>query len=262
MYIDGVLENGSAVLLEPYLKEEFNGHPPFYSQDELDSYISWLDKKGLQVHLHAIGDSGVRMALDAFAAARKTNGKTDNRHTICHLQMIDPQDVPRFGELNVCSSFQSLWARVDEWVTDLNIPLVGEDRVKTFYVINSVNKGGGVIAGGSDWFVSSLNPLEAIETAVRRQDPYLPNDSPTLNLDEAVDVETMIAAYTINGAFLMHQEEKTGSIEVGKKADLIILDQNICKIPSSEIHQSKVLKTIFGGKVVYERSQTSTIFTD
>jgi predicted amidohydrolase YtcJ len=262
MYIDGVLENGSAVLLEPYLKEEFNGHPPFYSQDELDNYITRLDKKGLQVHLHAIGDGGVRMALDAFTAAREANGTTDNRHTICHLQMIDPLDVPRFAELGVCSSFQPLWARVDEWVTDLNIPLVGENRVKKFYVINSINQVGGIVAGGSDWFVSSLNPLEAIETGIRRQDPYLPNDSPTLNQEEAVDIETMIAAYTINGAFLMHQEEKTGSIEVGKKADLIILDQNICKIPSSEIHQSKVLKTIFGGKVVYERSQTLTVFTD
>lgn len=257
MYIDGVLENGSAVLLEPYLKEEFNGHLPFYPQGELDSYITWLDKKGLQVHLHAIGDGGVRMALDAFEAARKANGIIDNRHTICHLQMIDPQDAPRFGELKVCSSFQPLWARVDEWVTDLNIPLVGKDRVKTFYAINSVLKGGGTIAGGSDWFVSSLNPLEAIETAVRRQDPYLPDDSPTLNPDEAVDVETMIAAYTINGAYLMHQEEKTGSIEIGKKADLIILDQNICRIPSSEIHKSKIVKTIFGGQEVYEYKNCS-----
>ena len=252
MYIDGVLENGSAVLLEPYLIEEFNGNPPFYPQDELDSYITWLDKKGLQVHLHAIGDGGVRMALDAFKAAREENGKSDNRHTICHLQMIDPVDAPRFGKLGVCSSFQPLWARVDEWVTDLNIPQVGENRAKTFYVIKSVHKNGGIIAGGSDWFVSSMNPLEAIETAVRRQDPYLPNDSPRLNFEEAVDVETMIAAYTINGAYLMHQEQKTGSIEVNKKADLIILDQNICKIPSSEIHKTKIIQTIFDGQIVYD----------
>jgi predicted amidohydrolase YtcJ len=252
MYIDGVLENGSAVLLEPYLIDAFNGNPPFYPQDELDSYITWLDKKGLQVHLHAIGDGGVRMALDAFEAARKANGKKDNRHTICHLQMIDPQDAPRFGELGVCSSFQPLWARVDEWVTDLNIPQVGEERVKKFYVINSVYKNGGIIAGGSDWFVSSMNPLEAIETAIRRQDPYLSESSPTLNLQEAVDIETMIAAYTINGAYVMHQEDKTGSIEVNKKADLIILDQNICKIPATDIHKTKIIQTIFDGQVVYD----------
>jgi len=252
MYIDGVLENGSAVLLEPYLKEEFNGHLPFYPQDELDSYITWLDKKGLQIHLHAIGDGGVRMALDAFEAAQKSNGKKDNRHTICHLQMIDPQDVPRFEELGVCASFQPLWAQPDEWVVDLNIPTLGEERLKKFYVINSVHKTGGIVAGGSDWFVTSLNPLEAIATAIRRQDPFSPKDAPTLNPEEAVDIETMIGAYTINGAYLMHQEHKTGSIEVSKKADLIILDQNICKIPATEIHKTKVIKTIFDGKIVYD----------
>jgi len=252
VYIDGVLENGSAVLLEPYNDSNLSGGAPFYSQEDLNRYITWIDGQDLQVHLHAIGDGGVRMALDAFEAALKENGQRDNRHHICHLQMIDPEDVPRFAELNVTANFQPLWAFPDPYVTDSGLSAVGSHRLEKFYVIGSVHRNGGRVACGSDWFVSSLNPLDAMAVGVRRQDPHLPEGAPQLNPGEAVDLATMLEGYTINGAYLMHQEDIAGSIETGKRADLIVLDRNLFDIPATEINQAKVLLTLFNGQVVYQ----------
>jgi predicted amidohydrolase YtcJ len=252
VYIDGVLENGSAVLLEPYSDPNLRGGAPFYSQEDLNRYITWIDGQDLQVHLHAIGDGGVRMALDAFEAALKENGQKDNRHHICHVQMIDPQDVPRFAALNVTANFQPLWAFPDPYVTDTGLSAVGPDRLEKFYVIGSVHHSGGRVACGSDWFVSSLNPLDAMAVGVRRQDPHLPEGAPQLNPGEAVDLATMIEGYTIHGAYLMHQEDLVGSIETGKRADLIVLDRNVFDVPAAEINQAKVLLTLFDGQAVYK----------
>jgi predicted amidohydrolase YtcJ len=253
MYIDGVLENGSAVLLGPYQDEALKGSAPFYTQEKLNRYITWIDSQDLQVHLHAIGDGGVRMALNAFEAAQRTNGKKNNRHHICHVQMIDPADVPRFAELGVVANFQALWGFPDPYVTDSGLAAVGKERLKRFYVIGSVHRSGGKIACGSDWFVSSLNPLDAIEVGIRRQDPHLPEGAPALNPNEAVDLATMIEGYTINGAYLMHQDNEVGSIEIGKRADLIILDRNLFEIPTTEVNQTKVLLTIFNGQRVFSQ---------
>ena len=251
MYIDGVLENGSAVLLEPYASDRFKDNQPFYSQEDLNRYITWIDSQDLQVHLHAIGDGGVRMALDAFEAARRINGRKDNRHHICHLQMIDPADVPRFAELGVAANFQAVWGYPDPYVTESGLAAVGQERLKKFYVIGSVHRSGGMIACGSDWFVSSLNPLDAIEVGIRRQDPNLPEGAPALNPQEAVNLATMIEGYTINGAYLMHQDQDVGSIETGKQADLIVLDRNLFEIPATEVNQAEVLLTVFNGQIVY-----------
>jgi hypothetical protein len=179
------------------------------------------------------------------------NGAKDNRHHICHVQMIDPEDAHRFGELGVTANFQPVWAYPDPWVTELNSPTIGEERLEKFYVIGSVHRLGGRIACGSDWFVSSLNPLDAIEVGVRRQDPAMPDGAPSLNPEEAVDLAVMIEAYTINGAYLMHQEDELGSIEVGKLADLIVLDRNLFEIPPTEINEANVLLTLFNGRPVY-----------
>jgi hypothetical protein len=219
----------------------------------LNRYITSIDGQDLQVHLHAIGDGGVRMALDAFETARKTNGKKDNRHHICHVQMIDPADVPRFAELNVTANIQALWGFPDTYVTDAGLKAVGEERLKTFYVFGSVHRSGGRIACGSDWFVSSLNPLDAMEVGIRRQDPDLPEEAPALNPQEAVDLATMIEGYTINGAYVMHQDNEVGSIEIGKRADLIVLDRNLFEIPTTEVNQAKVLLTLFNGQRVFSQ---------
>jgi hypothetical protein len=248
IYIDGVLETKTAFMLEPYL--DGGNFPPFYTQDVLNDYYRRLDAMGVQVHTHAIGDAAIRAALDAYAHARQVNGPNDNRHQIVHLQIIDPADVPRFGELGVAADFQSLWAYPDDYIT-IAKPLVGEERVNRFYPIASVQKSGGRIVGGSDWDVSSLNPLDAIETAVRRRDPWK-DAGPALNEAEAVDLATMIAAYTINAAWVMRLERLTGSIETGKRADLVVLDRNLFEVPATALNEARVLLTLMDGRTVYE----------
>lgn len=252
IYTDGVLENGTGLLVEPYIGPgaQYGRGKPHYSQEDLNEYIRRFDAAGVQIVVHAIGDLGTRMALDAFEAARKANGKTDNRHHIVHLQLIHPDDVARFGELDVTAVFQAIWALPDEWVMELNLPWVGPERVDRMYPIASVQRAGGRIVGGSDWFVSSLNPLDAIEVGIRRQD-YDAADGPVLNADERVDLATMIEAYTINGAWLMGQEDAVGSIEVGKRADLIVIDRNLFEIPATEINEATVVLTLFDGEPVY-----------
>jgi predicted amidohydrolase YtcJ len=145
-----------------------------------------------------------------------------------------------------------MWGFPDIYASDSGLRAVGRERTTKFYVFGSVHRSGGRLACGSDWFVSSLNPLDAIEVGVRRQDPDLPEGSPQLNPQEAVELATMIEGYTINGAYLMHQEDEVGSITMGKRADLIVLDRNLFDIPDAEINQAKVLLTLFDGQVVYQ----------
>jgi predicted amidohydrolase YtcJ len=199
--------------------------------------------------MHAIGDRAVREGLDAFAAARRSNGVTDNRHHIAHLQLIHPEDVPRFAALDVSANFQALWAYPDDFIMNLNLPVVGEERVERMYPMGSVQQSGGRLVGGSDWNVSSANPLDAIETALRRQAPW-ESEGLVLNAAERVDLASMIEAYTINAAWLMKQNDIAGSIEVGKRADLVILDRNLFEIPVTQINEAQVVMTLLDGEVL------------
>ena len=250
IYMDGVIEYGTGALLEPYAKAGFDLGPRFYTQEQVNRYFSRFDAMGLQVHVHATGDAGIRMALDGFEAMREANGMSDNRHHIVHLQLIDEADRPRFAELGITATFQPLWAYPDPAARELDIPMLGEKRTHEMYPIGSLARSGARIAAGSDYFVTDLNPLHAIEVAVTRQDPYT-NAGPTLNADERVDLDTMIAAYTIQGAWLMGLEKQQGSIEVGKRADFVALDRDLFAGPASAINEAKVLLTVFDGRTVY-----------
>jgi len=251
IYMDGVIEFGTSPLLEPYADPEYGSGEFFYEQDVVDDYFTRLDAMGLQIHVHAIGDAAVRRALDAFDTMRAANGMSDNRHQIVHLQLIHEDDRPRFAELNVGAVFQSLWAYPDPAALDLDIPMLGEERTWQMYPIASVQTAGGRIVGGSDYWVTDLDPLLAIETAITRQDPWT-NEGPVLNEDERVDLATMIEAYTINGAYQMGLEGEQGSIEVGKRADLVVLDRNLFELAPAEINEARVMMTIFDGRTVYE----------
>jgi predicted amidohydrolase YtcJ len=171
-----------------------------------------------------------------------------------HLQLIDEADIPRFAELGIGATFQSLWAYPDPAALELDLPMLGEERTYRMYPIGSVARSGGRIVGGSDYFVTDLNPLHAIEVAITRRDPYT-NEGPVLGAGERVDLDTMIAAYTIEGAYLMGLEAEQGSIEVGKRADLVVLDRNLFAIPASEINEARVRMTVFDGRTVYETSR-------
>jgi predicted amidohydrolase YtcJ len=250
IYMDGVIEYGTSPLLEPYEDEHYGSGEFFYEQDDVDRYFQYFDEIGIQIHVHAIGDAAIRRALDGFEAMRAANGMSDNRHQIVHLQLIHEDDRPRFGELNVGAVFQSLWAYPDPAALELDVPMLGKERTWQMYPIRSIHETGGRIVGGSDYWVTDINPLLAIETAITRQDPWT-NEGPLLNADERVDLATMIEAYTINGAYQMKLDDVQGSIEVGKRADLVVLDRNLFEIPASEISEAKVMMTIFNGKTVY-----------
>jgi predicted amidohydrolase YtcJ len=254
IYMDGVIEFGTSPLLEPYADEEYGSGESsyFYDQASVNRYFQRFDEMGLQIHVHAIGDAAIRRALDGFEAMRAANGMSDNRHQIVHLQLIHEDDVPRFAELNVAAVFQSLWSYPDPAAIELDVPMLGEERTWQMYPAASVLASGGRVVGGSDYYVSDLNPLLAIETAITRQDPWT-NEGPILNADESVDLASMIAAYTINGAYQMKLDGKQGSIEVGKRADLIVLDRNLFEIPASEISDAFVVTTIFDGHTVYQQ---------
>jgi predicted amidohydrolase YtcJ len=250
IFIDGVLESHTAALLEPYLDRPGDRGEPILEAAEFGRLTVALDKAGFQVHVHAIGDRGVRMTLDAMEEAVRANGARDARHHICHLELIDPADMPRFKALGVVANFQALWAYPDPYIKVLTEPILGPERSSRIYPIGSIVRSGGRYAGGSDWSVSSLNPLEAIQVAVTRRGltegpgpPWLP--------DEVIDLPTAVAAYTREGAFLSFEEKTRGTIEAGKAADIIVLDRNIFKTPSPQIHEARVILTLLEGKVVY-----------
>jgi len=204
---------------------------------------------GLQIHTHAIGDAAIRAALDAYEYARDANGPNDNRHQIVHLQLIDDEDIPRFAELGVAADFQCMWCYPDIYI-DYAVDVVGADRVQRFYPVRRVAETGALVVGGSDWDVRSLNPLDAIETAITRRDPF-ENDGPVLGVNEEIDLATALDMYTRNAAYVMRLEEQTGSLEVGKRADMIVLDRNLFEIPPGEINEARVVMTMLDGNVVY-----------
>ncbi len=247
VYIDGVIESQTSHMLEPY--NDGSNFRPFYEPGELAALYTRLDAMGLQIHTHAIGDGAIRLALDAYQAMRAANGPNDNRHQVVHLQLIDRADVARFGQLGVAANFQGLWAYPDDYI-DMAIPLVGEGRVKQFYPLASVQRAGGLLVGGSDWDVSSLNPLDAIETMVRRQDPWA-GEGAELGGHERIDLDTALAMYTRNAAWIMRLEDEAGTLEAGKKADLVVLDRNLFDAPPVAINEALVELTMLDGKIVY-----------
>jgi len=261
LFIDGVLEGETAALVSPYLHKSGYRGELTYPQAELNKIVANLANNDLQVYTHAVGDGGVRVILNAFEFAEQAHGRKDLRHHISHLQLIHPDDHGRFAELNVVANFQALWAVPDDWVIQLNLPVVGLDRVHRMYPIASIAESGAMLVGGSDWNVSSLNPLDAIEVAVLRHD-WQANDALTndelsqldvLNRSERVDLDTILKAYTINAAWSMHQEALTGSLTPGKRADIVVLSDDLFAIPPQLISTVKVEKTFIDGQLVYQR---------
>jgi len=250
IFADGVIESHTAALLEPYVDRPNDRGIPNWEPEKLTRVAIALDQAGFQIHTHAIGDRAIRMTLDALAAAQQANGKRDARHHIAHLELIDPNDIPRFRQLEVVATFQALWAYADPYITELTEPVLGAQRSRWLYPIASVAQTGATLAGGSDWSVSSMNPLDAIQVAITRRGLEDTTGKVWIE-EELIDLPTMLAAYTINGAFVNHQEKNTGSLEVGKAADVIVLDRNLFEIPAHEIHRAKVLLTLLEGREVY-----------
>lgn len=251
IFADGVMESKTAAMLEPYLGGDGKEAGILnYTPASFKWFASKLDAAGFQIHVHAIGDQAVRVALDAIETAEKINGKSDKRHHIAHLELIDGKDIKRFRELNVAANFQPFWACRDKYVVELTEPILGPERSKRLYPIAPLFNSGAVVVAGSDWTVTTANPLDAIQVAVTRRGlEDTPEKTPLPG--DPVSLPEILAAYTINGAWLGHWEKESGSIEAGKCADIIILDRNLFSIPPAEIHRTKVLLTLFKGRSVY-----------
>jgi len=204
------------------------------------------DKQGMLVHVHAIGDQAVTEALNGMEAARKANGDSGIPHTITHLQFIRPEDIPRFRQLGVIASFQLYWAVAETDTIELVKPYIDSAIYQWQYPARSVLDAGGIIAGASDWPVSTANVFRAIYQAETRKGP-----EGVLDADQRVPREAMFYAYTRNAARALREEDKIGSIAPGKQADFALLDRDVLTVTAEEARDTKVLWTIVGGKTVY-----------
>ena len=249
--LDGVVESHTAAMLEPYTDDPSKRGSLFWDVEKYRAAVADLDKRGLQIYTHAIGDAAVRTALDAYEYAAQRNHTRDRRHRIEHLETIAQSDIARFGKLGVIASMQPLHSYPDADTLDVWARNVGPERAGRAWAWRSIAEEGGQYAFGSDWPVVTLNPWEGIQTAVTRQTS---DGKPADGFVRAqrLTVSQAVQGYTLNAAFAGRLERTEGSVEPGKVADLIVLDRNIFEVSSNTIGQTKVLLTIAGGKIVYE----------
>ena len=225
-FADGVIESGTAALIDEYCDEAGNRGIPNWTPVGLTEAVAAFDKDGFQIHIHAIGDAGIRDALNAIEIAMSRNGGRDRRPTISHTQLVQPEDLPRFAALGVIANFEPLWAQLEPTMVELTIPRLGEERSRWQYPIGSMVRSGAKVSFGSDWPVTSLNPMEGIAVAVTRQTPW---GDPTGGWlpDQRIDLDTAIDLYTAAGAYQAFEEREVGMLSVGLRADLALLGADL-----------------------------------
>ena len=254
---DGVAESFTAGMQEPYL--DGHGHPTgnrglsYVEPELLAEAVTLLDRRGFQVHVHAIGDRAVRETLDAFAAARVANGPSAGRHHLAHLQVVHPDDVPRFSELDLAANIQPLWACHEPQMDELTLPFLGEPRGSWQYPFGDLLRSGTRLAAGSDWPVSSADPLHGIQVAVtRRRTDGDPTAYEPLLPDQAIGLSDALRAYTAGSAYVTHDDD-AGVLRPGSRGDVVVLDRDIFSRPVDQIASAGVDLTIVDGRVVHER---------
>ncbi len=254
IFVDGVVEGGTAYLLEPYEhKPEFRGKP-IWGRKILDVACAALDKDQIQIHLHVIGDGAARITLHALENAHQRNQGRDSRHLVTHMQLVAPEDIQRFKQLDVIGVPQPFWFKVDEYYSELAVPYLGKKRADRQYPMQCFIDAGVVMASSSDFPVTiPFDPLIAIQLGITRSS-ISGSCNEVLWPEERSNLEDMLRSFTYNGAYANFLENKIGSIEIGKQADVIVLDQNLFEIPATEIAATKVLLTLVDGKEIYRDS--------
>ncbi|MER7014238.1 amidohydrolase [Saccharopolyspora sp. NPDC000359] len=256
---DGVCENCTGAMLEPYAGSAHHGSSTgmsFIDPGQLQQICAELDRRRFQVHLHAVGDRAVRECLDALEAAREANPGHDNRHQIAHLDVVAPEDVPRFAELGATANIQALWARRDKEIVERKLPLLGPGRQPHHFPFGDLHRAGARLAMGSDWPVTDPNPLWAVHTAATRlgppEDPHaVGEEALTVPLEpaQAIDLRVALEAYTAGSAHANHAEGEVGRIAPGMLADLALLDRPI--LSGGQVSAARTVLTLVGGQVVH-----------
>ncbi len=255
LMVDGIVENQTASMVEPYL--DVHGHATdnrgmaFIEPAVLTEAVVRLDALGFQPHFHAIGDRAVRHALDAVEAARRANGWTDTRPHIAHIQVVHPDDLPRFRTVGALANAQPYWAVLEEQMTELTLPVLGPDVSARQYTFHSLQGHGATLVMGSDWGVSTPDPFLQMEVAVTRMaddlrgvaEPFLP--------DERLELEDILVAATAGSAYANHLDE-AGVLAVGRVADLAVLDRDLFDAGQGPIGETHVLATFIEGVAVHE----------
>ncbi|KOV29124.1 amidohydrolase [Streptomyces sp. XY431] len=250
---DGIAENFTAAMTSPYLDgcgcATANSGLSFVDPLALREYVTELDALDFQVHFHALGDRAVREALDAVEAARAANGRRDTRHHLAHLQVVHPDDLPRFARLGAIANIQPLWAAHEPQMDELTIPFLGPERASWQYPFGALLRAGATLAAGSDWPVSSPDPLAGLHVAVNRREPEAEDDRVFLP-EQRLDLASAIAAYTAGTAHVNGHDD-AGVLAPGLLADLVVLDRDILTGPPEEIASARVLRTYVGGELVH-----------
>lgn len=253
--LDGVTESFTASLSRPY--RDRCGHDTgnrglsFIDRDVLREVVATVDAHGFQAHFHAIGDQAVTDALDAVAHARQVNGDSGLRHHVAHLQIVRPEDVPRFARLGAVANIQPLWARHDSQMRELTIPFLDPSLADRQYPFLDLHRAGAVLAGGSDWPVTSASPLEGMHVAVNRTAEHAPPDTEPFLPHQRLPLVVAWDAYTHGVAHLNGRERQTGRLEPGHLADLVLLDRDPFLGSRHEIAETAVVGTWLGGRQVY-----------
>lgn len=250
-FLDGVLENRTAAMLSDYSDQLGGNAPLMFGPNQLKDLFCAFDAARFQIHVHVIGDGAARAALDALESAMHSNGRWPSLHQLAHVQCLDPEDIPRFRELGVVANIQPLWARNEPSVTDVALPMVGDERGKWMYAFKSLIDSGATYALSSDWGVSTLNPFLIMQTAITRQPPAARISHPVFLPEQRLTMEECVRGYTVHAAAAAWRSSDTGSLSIGKFGDFFIADRDIFAIDAYEIGDTRVLATFLAGEEVY-----------
>lgn len=262
--VDGVAENQTAAMLTPY--RDAHGHDThnhglsFVDPALLREAVGALDASGLQVHFHALGDRAVREALDAVEAARAANGPSDGRHHLAHLQIVAEAETGRFAELDAVANLQMLWATHEDQIDELTLPFLQDGQEARQYPFGDLVRDGARLAAGSDWPVSTADPLAAIHIAVTRVAPGV-DAEPLGGAHQRLDLATAMAAYTSGSAYVNHRDHDTGHIREGYLANLVVIEPDPFTLPAEELHRATVGSTWIEGEQVFSRTDSASIAT-
>lgn len=254
---DGVMETYTAALLEPYLDScgcvTPNSGMSFFDEEVLRASVLKLDAAGFGIHFHALGDRAVRGVLDAIELAQASNAPNDRAHQLAHLQLIDPADISRFEQLGAVANVQPYWAQREPQIDLLTTPFLGTDRGVRQYPFGDLHRSGARLAMGSDWPVSSADPMDGIHVAVTRRAVRADAGAAPLGIGQELDLSSALGAYT-RGSAAAVGFPAAGRLCAGRKADLVVLDRRLTDLQADEIRSARVVSTYVGGTLVYAES--------